>query len=285
MSIVTASPAADRRVECPGFRCRSMSFPRGRSFPLHSHRTSHIIFVYSGEWMDVAGSARRLGRGDVLFQPAGIEHSTSAAAGTNAIILDLSAATLAGFCGLYGFYPRTILTSFDDVEQIPERISAEMANLDETTPAMIHSLVLQLLAVGSRAPIESNPRLPEWMPRLIAYIQANLGERLTISRLAARAAVSESQLSHSFVRYFRRSVGDYVRDCRLRAAERALRNTTDPIQNIAWETGFSDQAHFCKAFKAARGVTPTQYRLTPRMPAADPVAARRREPILACCAR
>ena len=288
MSTVLASTEellSDRSVECPGFRCRSMSFPRAQAFPLHQHRASHAMFVYSGEWTDRVESTRRLGRGDLLFQPAGIEHETFAAAGTSVIILDFTAAILAGFCGLYGFYPRTILTSFDDVEQIPERIHAEMSLLDQATPAVIHSLVLQLLAVGSRAPIENNPRVPEWMPRLVAYIQANVGERLTVARLAAQAAVSESQLSHSFVKYFNRSVSDYIRDCRLRAAERALRYTADPIQKIAWETGFSDQAHFCKAFKAARGVTPTEYRLTPPVPAADPVLARRREPILACCVR
>jgi AraC-like DNA-binding protein len=262
-----------------------MSFPREQSFPLHMHSASHAILVYSGEWTDGVESPRRVGPGDLLFQPAGIEHETFAAAGTSVIILDFSASILAGFCGLYGFYPRTILISFDDIEQIPERIHAEMSHIDESTPAVIHSLVMQLVAVGSRAPIECNPRVPEWMPRLIAYIQANLGERLSISRLAARAAVSESQLSHSFVRYFNRSVSDYIRDCRLRAAARALRHTADPIQKIAWETGFSDQAHFCKAFKAARGVTPTEYRLTAPAPAADPVLARRREPIMACCVR
>src|SRR5215208_3086573 len=118
MSILTASwPAelsSDHLVECPGFRCRSMSFPRERSFPLHMHGTSHAILVYSREWTDGVESPRRVGRGDLLFQPAGIEHETFAAAGTSVIILDFSASILAGFCGLYGFYPRTILTSFDD---------------------------------------------------------------------------------------------------------------------------------------------------------------------------
>ena len=287
-ALLSAEPFSDRVVECPGFRCRSMSFTRAESFPLHTHRVSHAMFVYSGEWTDRVGTTRRrLGRGDLLFQPAGIEHATSAAPGTSIVILDFSATILAGFCGLYGFYPRTILTSFDDVEQIPERIHAELSHIDEATPAVIYSLVLQLLAVGSRAPIEANPKVPEWMPRLIAYIQANLAERLTVAKLAARAAVSESQLSHSFVKYFNRSVGDYIRDCRLRAAERALRYTADPIQKIAWDTGFSDQAHFCRVFKAARGVTPTEYRSTRSQPApaADPVLARRREPILACCIR
>src|ERR1043165_7494452 len=184
------------RVQCPGLRCRAMTFPRARSFPLHVHLLPYVIFVYEGEWTEIAGGVeRRLGRGDLLFHPAGVEHETRAAAGTVVALLEISTTILAGFCGLYGFYPRTILTSFDDVERIPERIYAELARDDEATTGVVYSLVMQLLAVGSRAPIEANPHAPSWMPRLAAYINANLGERLTVQRLAARAAVSESHLS------------------------------------------------------------------------------------------
>jgi len=269
-------------VQCPGLRCRAMTFMRARSFPLHVHLSPYVIFVYEGEWTEIAGGVeRRLGRGDVLFHPAGVEHETRATAGTVTVLLEISPTILAGFCGLYGFYPRTILTSFDDVERIPERIYAELARADEATTGVVYSLILQLLAVGSRAPIEANPHAPHWMPRLAAYINANLGERLTVQRLAAQAAVSESHLSHSFVRYFRCSVSDYIRDCRLRAAARALRHTNDSVEKIACDFGFSDPAHFCRTFKAGRGLTPTRYRATcPPATEIDPAA--RREP-RACC--
>ena len=270
------------KVRSPGLHCRALSFARARSFALHMHLLPSVIFVYEGEWLEIAGGVeRRIGRGDVLFHPAGVEHETRTTAGTVIALLEISPTILAGFCGLYGFYPRTILTSFDDVERIPERIYAELARADEATPGVVYSLVMQLLALGSRAPIEANPHAPSWMPRLAAYINANLGQRLTVQRLAAQAAVSGSHLSHSFVRYFRRGVSDYVRDCRLRAAARALRHTNDSVEKIASDFGFSDAAHFCRTFKGERGLTPTQYRATcPPSSETDPAA--RREP-RACC--
>jgi AraC-like DNA-binding protein len=76
-------------------------------------------------------------------------------------------------------------------------------------------------------------------------------------------------------------VSDYIRDCRLRAAARALRHTSDPVEKIAGDFGFSDPAHFCRTFKAERGLTPTQYRAT-CPPAAEIDSAARREP-RACC--
>jgi len=270
------------RMQCPGLRCRAMTFARARSFPMHTHLLPYVLFVYEGEWAEVAGGVeRRLGRGDLLFHPAGVEHETRATAGTVVAQLEISTSILAGFCGLYGFYPRTILTSFDDVERIPERIYAELARDDEATTGVIYSLVMQLLAVGSRAPIEAIQHTPNWMPRLAAYINANLGERLTVQRLAAQATVSESHLSHSFVRHFRCSVSDYIRECRLRAAARALRHTSDSVEKIACDFGFSDPAHFCRTFKSERGLTPTQYRAA--CPASAEIdSAARREP-RACC--
>ena len=269
-------------MQCPGLRCRAMTLTRARRFAPHTHLSPYVLFVYEGEWTEIAGGVeRRLGRGDVLFHPAGVEHETRASARTVVAQLEISPTILAGFCGLYGFYPRTILTSFDDVERIPERIYAELARADEATTGVVYSLVMELLAIGSRAPIEAVAHVPSWMPRLAAYINANLGERLTVQRLAAQATVSESHLSHSFVRYFRCSVSDYVRECRLRAAARALRHTSDSVEKIACDFGFCDPAHFCRTFKTGRGLTPTQYRATCRS-SSEIDSAARREP-RACC--
>ena len=214
--------------------------------------------VYEGEWTDLSGSRRRiLRRGDVLVHPGGVDHETLAAAGTTVVIVDLPRTA---FATLRGLYECPILMAFEDVDGIPDRIHAEIANADSATALVVNSLVLRLLAIGSRAPVAPSRRKPEWVSRLIAYIQANLGERLTVQRLAAAAAVSESHLSHSFNQYFDCSVSDYIRDARLRGAARALRHSGDSVQQIAWNFAFSDQAHLTRTFKSAYGVTPTEYR-------------------------
>src|SRR6476661_8823574 len=49
-----------------------------------------------------------------------------------------------------------------------------------------------------------------------------------------------------------------------------------PLTEIAFTCGFASQSHFCKAFKAAYGVTPSQYRSHERnLAVALPVAASR----------
>ena len=241
-----------------GFCVRSLVIPSRRIFPRHAHRNGHLVMVYDGEWSDLAGPRRRiLRRGEALFHPAGMEHETVAADGTEVIVVGISQAVLDTFPGLYD---RTTLIRFSDVDEIPDRIHAELAHADSATALLIHSLILQLLAIGSRTATKPARRKPDWMSRLVAYIHANLGRRLTVQRLAAEAGVSESHLSHGFQQYFGGSVSDYIRDARLRAAARALRLSGDSVQQIAWNFGFSDQAHFSRTFKSAYGVAPTEYR-------------------------
>jgi AraC-like DNA-binding protein len=250
-----------RIVHCRGFRARSIEFSRPWAFPRHGHRGGQLVLVREGEWMDRAGARRRmLRREELLFHPGPVTHETHAAAGTKVTIIDLSHAAFREFWALSGNRMDPLHATFVDVDGIPERIEAEMSHGDEATTLVIRSLVLQLLAIGSRQPAASVQRKPEWLPRLVAHIHKNLGERLTIGLLAEVVGVSESHLSHSFARHCDCSVSEYIRDCRLRAAARALRRTQDSIQQIAWYLGFSDQAHFTRTFKAAYGVTPTEYR-------------------------
>jgi AraC family transcriptional regulator len=244
-----------------GLRARAMKFSRLSAFPRHGHRGGHLVLVHEGEWIDHTGPRHRtLRREELLVHPGPLTHETQAAAGTSVTIIDLSHAALRAFCAVSGKRLHPLHTTFANGEGIPERIQAELSRADEATTLVVHSLVLQLLAVGSRLQAAPAQRKPAWLPPLLAHIHENFGERLTIGLLAERAGVSESHLSHSFTRHVDCSISEYIRDCRLRAAARTLRQTHDSMQQIAWRLGFSDQAHFTRTFKAAYGVTPTDYR-------------------------
>ena len=251
----------DDVIQCRGFRARGATFTQPAAFPKHPHRGGPRVLVYEGEWTDHTGSRTRvLARREALFHPGPVEHETSAIAGTSVILIDVAHEALGTFSSVYGNRLRAMHVPFDEVPEIPDRILAEIGRADEATALVVHSLVLQFLAIGARSARMQARRRPEWMARIVEYIHANLGKRLTVHRLAAIAAVSESHLSHSFARFLDCSVSDYIRDCRLRAAARTLRRTRDTVQQIALDLGFSDQAHLTRTFKSSYGVTPTEYR-------------------------
>lgn len=59
------------------------------------------------------------------------------------------------------------------------------------------------------------------------------------------------------------ALGDYIRAQRLNRAAAMLRRPDHrdmAISAVAHACGFYDHAHFCRAFRAATGMTPSQWR-------------------------
>jgi AraC-like DNA-binding protein len=98
------------------------------------------------------------------------------------------------------------------------------------------------------------------LTRAIDFVLQNFRDPITVQELAARANLSVSQLRREFVRLFDLTPGEYILRVRLLMARQRLEQTTDPVGNIAHECGFYDQSHFNRAFRAALGLRPLEYR-------------------------
>ena len=101
---------------------------------------------------------------------------------------------------------------------------------------------------------------PSVLRNVLAWIDANLSQPLTLAELAAQAALSE----YHFARMFRQSTGlaphQYVMQRRMDHAEQLVRTTALPLTDIALACGFSSASHFSNRFKRVQGVTPSQLR-------------------------
>lgn len=92
-----------------------------------------------------------------------------------------------------------------------------------------------------------------------AILHEASGERLTLSAIAARLGVTPIYLTQVFKRS--EGVPLYRFQTRLRLS-RALAELPerDDITDLAFELGFSSHSHFTAVFRAALGVTPSDYR-------------------------
>jgi AraC family transcriptional regulator len=107
--------------------------------------------------------------------------------------------------------------------------------------------------------------LPPWqMKRVEAFVDANIGQPISIADLERLTGLSSSHL----IRSFRVSAGmtpsTYIRRRRLEAARSLLLSTLSPIEEVAAQTGFVSQSHFTTAFRTAFGQTPQVLRRTYR---------------------
>jgi AraC-like DNA-binding protein len=92
------------------------------------------------------------------------------------------------------------------------------------------------------------------------YVAGNFAEGLTLKKGAALANMSQSQ----FIKLFKRVAGmtlvSYVTHVRLSHAFQLLKESSLTIAEVAFQTGFSDQSHLDRRFKAAFGQVPSAVR-------------------------
>lgn len=95
--------------------------------------------------------------------------------------------------------------------------------------------------------------------RIRSYIDAHIGERISLDDLARLAGVSRFH----FARQFRLSTGEspmgYLRRLRIERSKSILQSRESTIAEVAATLGFSDQSHFTRTFGRLVGVSPGSF--------------------------
>lgn len=110
----------------------------------------------------------------------------------------------------------------------------------------------------------------EWQKHIQAMIEEidicikrKNDEALSLSYLSEKFGYSEFHISRKFKELSGMQFRDYLRHRKLAFALKELRDTNKGILDIAIEYGFSSHEAFTRAFKAAYGSTPSEYRQNP----------------------
>ena len=82
---------------------------------------------------------------------------------------------------------------------------------------------------------------------------------LTICQVAERCGISESGFRAQFRKAMGQSPLQYRLDCKLAKAKYLLESTELPVQQIAEQLRFYDEAYFCKLFRQKTGLSPKAY--------------------------
>lgn len=94
----------------------------------------------------------------------------------------------------------------------------------------------------------------------VSFIDENFTEGIDVEDVAQFVHLSYIQLYRLFKSYLGDTISGYLNRKRMGKAQQLLVSSNKPIGNIALETGFNSENHFCRAFKKFCGVTPMEYR-------------------------
>ncbi|HCE41426.1 MAG: hypothetical protein CL543_01215 [Alcanivorax sp.] len=139
--------------------------------------------------------------------------------------------------------------------------SLTVADLDGVNRLLV-SAVAGAFAVpdGAKPPSEAGVRALErtGLDAMLAYIRAHLDEDLSPALLCSRFGCSRSRLYRLFQPLG--GIAAYVREQRLERCFRDLRRapiTGDRVVDVALRWGFDSQSHFCRLFRRAFAMTPS----------------------------
>lgn len=92
------------------------------------------------------------------------------------------------------------------------------------------------------------------------HMRANLSRQVPVAELAQVAGLSESWFAHRFKQHLGETPLRWQSQLRLRAAETMMADPALSLAEIAHATGFADQAHLSRLFRAAHGQPPSVWR-------------------------
>jgi len=97
---------------------------------------------------------------------------------------------------------------------------------------------------------------------VISKIENDISATWNTSTLASLVVLSPSRFRHLFKQETGTSPAQYLKELRLRKAEKMLRTTFLSVKQILKQVGIASNSHFVHDFRNKHGVTPTAYRRT-----------------------
>jgi transcriptional regulator GlxA family with amidase domain len=97
---------------------------------------------------------------------------------------------------------------------------------------------------------------------VISKIRSQTANPWDTATFAALVNLSPSRFRHLFKVETGKGPAQYLKEFRLRKAEKMLRTTFFSVKQILKQVGLGSNAHFVRDFKRKYGMTPTAYRRT-----------------------
>lgn len=122
----------------------------------------------------------------------------------------------------------------------------------------LSSLVYALLMAIAEPPLpqSASGRVAE----AAAAIRRSLHTPISVDNLASAAGLSRFHFSRLFAEQTGLSPARYLQEARIERATGLLATSDRPVKEVAAACGYQSAGYFCRAFKVATGLTPSEYR-------------------------
>lgn len=96
--------------------------------------------------------------------------------------------------------------------------------------------------------------------RAVIFMQDNIGEEITLQKVAKEIFCSPTYLSYLFKKKTGENFSEYIVHMRIKRAQSLLRTTDLSVSQIAEMVGIGNSSYFSKVFTKTIGISPNKYR-------------------------
>ncbi len=146
------------------------------------------------------------------------------------------------------------------IKAIVNSIFLESKVNDGNSGLSIELLMLSIFDQMPRSNETKNTNLPSWFKKLEEYIIEG-DVNINLASLSTLLDIHPVHLSREFHKYFKITLGQYIRYLRVNKAFSLLRMNKLSMAEICLTCGFYDQSHFIRDFKRIYKTTPRKFQL------------------------
>src|SRR6266480_5989486 len=223
----------------------------------HLHETGQICFLLEGDMRERAGGWDVCQRPGALRSLApGFRHTVIASSESDVLALLL-------FIDADRWIPVTSTrptVAGTQLRHYASQIRREFNQLDDAGRAALEGWAMLLLSAAARTKDVPQATPPIWLSDAVAMIERRACESISLGTMAQALGVHRTTLAAAFRRFRHTSVGESIREVRIRHVMRALVGGKMPLCEVATVCGFHDQAHMGRVFHKAVGFSPGAYR-------------------------
>jgi AraC-like DNA-binding protein len=126
--------------------------------------------------------------------------------------------------------------------------------------ATLRALVCVVLVEATRHVLGPPATPNRFVSAAIAYVQEHVHDTVYMADLIRRLGFSRARVFEMFKAQTGHTPNEYLQRLRVEKAEDLLRQTHQPVTDIALATGFGSGQHFSVIFRRYTGVAPASYR-------------------------
>jgi AraC family transcriptional regulator len=232
-----------------------------RNLPRHSHRSAYFSLLIDGSYSEsYAGKSFSYEPLSIWWHRPGITHKDDVGPnGGRFLNLDIGEGALDDVARndsvREDFYERN-----GELTWLACRLLKEMRGWQPCSTLVVENLALEMSGFAIRRPYTDERSRPAWLGIVVEKITDEFTEVHTSADLAAAAGVHPIHMAAVFRKFYRQTIGEYVRGLKVRKAAELLLLKDVPLVEVAMRVGFADQSHLSRNFKRSVGMTPGEFR-------------------------